>query len=107
MKAPRLDERFADLEPYLPWALASESERIEKRVTSTMEEIQAFYDAMSARSKEVVDYLNGYPLEDLPEEALTLLHMSLSLMEVSNAVQVFKQPTVIDGLDARRFEPIE
>ena len=40
---------FQDLEAYADWALATESERTAKRVSSPMEDVQAFYDTMLAR----------------------------------------------------------
>ena len=37
---------FADLEPFADWALASERERYAKRLASSMDELQALYDAV-------------------------------------------------------------
>lgn len=98
---------FADLEPYLDWALATECERTAKRLSSSMEDIQALYDAMSPRLEEVTAYLDGFPLDDLPPEAERLFHLSLSLMEVANAVEMFHAPGVVNGFDVARFRPVE
>ena len=40
---------FADLEPFADWALATEAERYAKRLASTMDELQAFYDSAFPR----------------------------------------------------------
>ena len=40
-----LPAEFADLEPFSDWILETERERYAKRLASTMEELQAFYDA--------------------------------------------------------------
>ncbi len=40
-----LPSDFADLEPFADWSLRTESERYAKRLSSTMDELQAFYDA--------------------------------------------------------------
>ena len=40
---------FADLEPYADWALPGEGARYAKRLASTMDELQAFYDAAFPR----------------------------------------------------------
>ena len=107
MAAQTLPAEFADLEPFLDWALATERERTSKRLASSMEEIQAFYDHMSGRVEAAAAYLNAFPLTALPSEAERLFQMSLSLMEVANAVEMFQNPAVINGFDVKRFAPVE
>ncbi len=102
-----LPAEFADLEPYLDWALATERERTAKRLSSSMDDIKAFYETMSPRLEAVAAYLNGFPLDALPPEAERLLHLSLSLMEVANAVEMFHAPGVVNGFDVARFMPVE
>jgi hypothetical protein len=99
---------FADLEPFVPiWSLDSEPERHHRRATSTMEEIQTFYDAMLARIDGILAYLDGFPLTGLREPETRLLNLALSLAEVAPAVEFFGQPQVIDGFDSSRFEMFE
>ena len=100
-----LPKEFEDLEPFIDWALAKESERTNKRMASTMEEIRAFYDAMLPRMKVILAYLNQFPLNQMPEDVNRLFHLTLSLAEVTNAVELFGQPGVVDGLDASGFVP--
>ena len=107
MTMQTLPASFSDLEPFTAWALAKEQERTSKRLASSMEEIQAFYDSMSPRLETVVEYLNQLPLDNMPLDAERLFHMSLSLMEVANAVEMFHNPAVIDGFDVKRFVPVE
>ncbi len=107
MSAQTLPAEFADLEPFIDWALATEKERTSKRLASSMEEIQAFYDHMSTRVEAAAAYLNAFPLAALPPEAERLFQMSLSLMEVANAVEMFQNPAVINGFDVKRFAPVE
>ena len=46
MTGTLLPEQFSDFEPYAPtWCLATERERFAQRMASTMDEMQAFYDA--------------------------------------------------------------
>ncbi len=40
-----LPPAFADLEPYAAWSLPTERERFAKRLASSMEELESFYDA--------------------------------------------------------------
>jgi hypothetical protein len=103
MPEAALPEAFRDLEPWLAWSLATEQERSAKRQASTMKEIQAFYDALLARMEEVLPYVEQFPLEAMPEDAQRLFYLTLSLAEVAPAVELFGQPTVIDGYDIKRF----
>lgn len=107
MSVQHLPAAFADLQPHLAWALATERERTRKRLASDMREIQAFYAALSPRVEAIAAYLNDFALDDLSPEAERLFHMSLSLMEVANAVEMFHNPAVINGFDVARFTPVE
>ncbi|SRR5579875_237439 len=100
-----LPEPFKDLEPFLHWALPSEPERMAARETSTIEELQVFYDAMLRRMPAIVEYLNRFPLDRMPVEAQRLLNMALALNEVSIAVERYRQPRVINGRERERFFP--
>ena len=102
-----LPSTFAELEPFLDWSLASETERLEKRLASSMDEIQAFYSAMLGRIDEALEHLNGFPLDGMPEPEQRLMNMTLSLAEVWVAVELYKQPDHPFGLDMRRFVPGE
>jgi len=98
-----LPELFADLERFAAWALPTETERSEKRISSRMEEISDFYAAMHARMGEILEYLKGHDADEMPDEAKQLLHLALSLAEIAPAVEWYNQPTVIDGFDKRRL----
>lgn len=85
-----LPEQFADLEPFVgEWALATMAARHRKRVTSTAESRKAFYDAMTPRLSEAVEYLDRYPLQSMPPDANALLQLALSLMEVALTQEVY------------------
>jgi hypothetical protein len=110
MTDARLPAAFADLEPFAStWCLATESERFERRLASSMDEMQAFYDAFFPRVNEAVDYCDKFPLDDLPEEARRLLELVHSLVMVSMAVEIWHQPRPVDSADAyldRVVEPL-
>ena len=64
-----LPNEFADLEPFAAaWCLASEPARYEKRLASSMAEMQAFYDAIVPRAKAAIAYLDRHSLDDLPQD---------------------------------------
>ena len=46
---PAFPAAFADLEPFADWALETERERYAKRLSSSMDALQAFYDAVFPR----------------------------------------------------------
>jgi len=99
----RLPAQFSDLEPFSDWALKSEGERQSRRLASTIEELGAFYDAITPRLDAIVSYLNRFALDEMPGEARSLLYLALSWTEIASAVEIYQQPTVINGLDPRRF----
>jgi hypothetical protein len=101
--AERLPDRFRDLEPHLAWALESEAAREARRLASTIEELRTFYDAMMPRLESIVEYLNQFALDEIPRDARRLLHLALSWTEIASAVEIYRQPQVIMGLDPRRF----
>ncbi len=89
---------FADLEPYADWALWGERARYAKRVASTMDELQAFYDAAFPRTEAVLAYLDTIPYDDaMPDEAKHLLWLYCALVTVSFPVEAWRQPTVPDA----------
>jgi len=65
-----------------------------------MAEIREFYDAFSPRFEEAIDYCDKYPLDDLPEDVLNLLHLIYSMIMVSMAVEIFGTQRPIDSADA-------
>ena len=92
-----LPAEFADLEPFADWCLATEAERYAKRLGSTMDELQAFYDAAFPRLEAAMAYLDGFPLDALPDEATSLLHLCYSLVNASFPVECWRQPRVPDS----------
>jgi len=97
-KAALLPDEFADLEPFAAhWVLPTERERYARRLASSMEQMQAFYDAAFPRARAAVQYLNQFELDDLSEAARNLLLLLYSLVMVSFPVEVWKQPHVPDA----------
>jgi len=97
-----LPPQFFDLEPYsATWCLATEPERWAQRLRSSMEELQAFYDAIFPRAEAAIAYCDKFPLDEMPEDAERLLQLVHSLLMVSFAVEVWRQPEVIHCGSAR------
>jgi hypothetical protein len=94
---PTFPEQFADLEPFADWALPSEADRYGKRLASSMDELQAFYDAVFPRMEESTDYLRSVQLEGISDEDRNLLWLFEAVVTVSFPVEVWRQPRVPDS----------
>jgi hypothetical protein len=105
-----LPSAFAELEQYAQtWCLATETERWNARVGSSMPELREFYDAFFPRLEEAIDYCDKFSLDSLPDDALNLLRMIYSLIMVAMAVEIMHQPAPVDAADAvmtRTGEPV-
>lgn len=88
---------FADLEPFADWALGSEGERYAKRLASSMDELQAFYDAAFPRLESAMEHLDALDLHALPDDATRLLWLCYSLINASFPVEVWRQARVPDS----------
>ena len=88
---------FSDLEVFADWALPTENERYSKRIASSMEELQAFYDAAFPRLAENVEYLKGLGLTEMSEQEANLVRLFEALVTVSFPVEVWRRPRVPDS----------
>jgi len=97
MSEALLPAQFSDLEQYAStWCLATERERFAQRMASSMEEMQAFYDALFPRAEEAIAYCEEFELDDMPEEAQRLMQLLYSLIMVSFPVEAWRQPHIPD-----------
>jgi hypothetical protein len=94
---PTLPAAYADLEPFSEWILPSEGDRFAKRVSCSMDELQAFYDAAFPRLEDSVEYLKGVSLDGISDEDRNLLWLFASLVTVSFPIEVWRQPRVPDS----------
>jgi hypothetical protein len=88
---------FVDLEPFAEWAIPTERARYAKRLSSTMDDLQAFYDAALPRMDTAAAYLERFDINALPDDAKRLLWLYCSLVTVSFPVEVWRQPKVPDS----------
>ena len=93
-----LPQAFSELQPFVAdWALPTRAQRYEARLSKPFDELVDFYDAVAPRAEEAIAYLNGLDIDDLPDDATTLLHLLYSMILVSYAVNVFKQNRIPDS----------
>jgi hypothetical protein len=93
-----LPAEFSELEPYArTWCLPTERERFAMRMASSMDDMQAFYDACFPRAEEAIAYCDRFPLDDMPDDAQRLLQLLYSLVMVSFPVEAWRQPHIPDS----------
>jgi len=104
-----LPTEFSDLEPFAEkWCLATERERYAERLSTAMDELQSFYDAIFPRIADAMAFCDKFPLNQMPKDALNLLRMLFSFVVVSFSVELWRQPYVPSTLGTsfdRYLEP--
>ena len=102
MSVALLPPEFEDLEPFASrWCLAAEPERWAQRLATTMEDMQAFYDACFPRAEAAIRHLDGFDQRDLPADAVRLLQLLCSLALVSYPIEVWRHPLPVNTGSAR------
>jgi hypothetical protein len=91
-----LPPEFSQLEHLVEeWAIEDGHLRYVKRVNSSMNEIKAFYDEVFPFAEEAVAYIDKFDYaEPLPDDVANLRNLLYSLITVSLAVELWKQPRV-------------
>ncbi len=83
------------------WCLATETERWEQRVNSSMADMEHFYNAFfPPRLEEAIEYCDKFSLDELPQDATNLLYLIYSLIMVAMSVEIMHQPRPVDACDA-------
>lgn len=98
MSKPLLPSQFSDLEPFAgTWCLPTETERYARRLGSSMDEMQAFYDAVTPRAEAAIAYCDQFPLDAMPEDVVNLMHLLYSMVMVSFPVECWSQARIPDA----------
>lgn len=104
MTNPTLPQEYADLVPFLEWALPTADERYVHRRKASREALKAFYDAMLPRIEGILALADEYPLGQLPTDLRPIYHMALSLAEVAPHIELYGgAPGVPYAFDETRF----
>ncbi len=77
----RLPERFRNLQYLEAWILPTSKERQAKRVSSTRDQVNELYKGVSPQIDEIIEFLNGYPLDALPDDVRSLFYLAMSVAE--------------------------
>lgn len=97
---------FEDLQKSVDdgWSLPTMNGRMNRRGLSSAVELQAFYDAVMPRLKDILKYMGTFDYPNAPAEALRLFYLTLSLAEVAPHVELFGgNPKVPYSFDETRF----
>jgi uncharacterized protein YaaN involved in tellurite resistance len=104
----KLPLQFADLEKYAgKWAKPTFHQRYDVRLSSSMDEINDFYQTMLPKIDSIVEYLNQYPVGQMPEDAKTLFYLICATMNIAPAVELYHQPNVWLGFEPGRLEMVD
>ena len=80
-RPPKLPPEFADLERFSDWCLPHRGRNATPSGwRRSMQEMQAFYDAITARAEEAIAYCDKFSLDDMPEDVLNLMHLLYSMI---------------------------
>ena len=98
-------KEFSDLEPLREWSVATDTQRIQKRDRSSEDELRKFYETLLPRMDDVFQYLNRFPLDQMPKDARRLFDLAIAFMEIANTVERGKS-RVAWRFDVSRFVPM-
>jgi hypothetical protein len=102
VSASLLPSQFADLEPFATtWCLATEPERWARRLETSLDDMQAFYDACFPRAEDAIRHCDGFDLHDMPDDVERLLQLLCSFALVSYPIEVWRQTLPVDTGSAR------
>lgn len=101
---------FRELEPYLDWALPTETLRRQKRESSTMEEIREFYDAVLPKVPAIMDHFRTAEQvsggsDNVDDGTKALFTLMLAFGCASLSVELHKSPIVPDGMPGDIWKP--
>lgn len=105
-----LPAQFRHLEEFLDWALPTETQRLQKRESCTMEEIREFYDAVLPNTSAIFDYFRATETasggaDKVNSETRMLFTLMLAFSDASLSIELHKSPVVPDGMPGDKWKP--
>ena len=93
---------FSDLKEFMDeWGYADAHERLKKRSNAEFSDIKKFYDAVVPRLEEIIEFLNQYPVDDIPGEFRPLAYMALAACEVDDPVNIWQSSELTHQSNAK------
>jgi len=98
------DREFRELDAIVAeWGLPTMQQRIEKRLNSSMQELRQFHDSMLPHLEKIIEFLNQFPVDAIPEQYKPLANAALAMCEVDDPVNKWRSVLLEEALDPRRF----
>lgn len=97
---------FADLEPWTAqWCLSNERDRFFKLMHSSIDELQAFFDAVSPRSDAMAARLNDLDVDALSAEDRHLFWLLMTFVETAHPIELkWSKTDVEDSFEPSRMQ---
>ena len=91
MSERSLPAGFEDFQPFIDWALPTQSARSAKKMASRFEELVALYELgmRDGRLGAALGHCDQFPLAELPDDARRLFQITLSMAEVRPQVELY------------------
>ncbi|MEM8497134.1 MAG: hypothetical protein AAF542_03865 [Pseudomonadota bacterium] len=93
-----LPSQFSELNGFVDqWCNDDMAAQYAARLSSTMPEMQSFYEAVKMRVADIREYLDQIAFEDYTEADAALGRLLIGWVPVAEAIEVFKQIRVPDS----------
>jgi hypothetical protein len=80
---------FEHLLEHADWVLWTEEERVEKQVTTSVEDLSQFYNAVLPHAGAIYDHLEGVQLDAMSDADRALLCLGVAFAEIANGVEYY------------------
>lgn len=89
-----LPKQFAKLGKYMAFCLPTTKDRLRKRASTPMAELETFYNFMKPMMIDILTFLQAHPVkaEEQTPEVRNLVYLAKSFMEASMAVELLHEP---------------
>lgn len=101
----RLPNGFAELEDLVEeWALPTEYQCQQKRLSSSPHELSAVYKKIQPRLEEILDHVDEFPVGEIPFESYNLFCLAMILAEIAPHIELYgSNPGVPYAFEETRF----
>jgi len=99
-----LDQIMENLDEHVQrWGLVTRVARREQRLNSTMRELEGFYTSVAPFMERIIELLNQFPVDAIPERYRPLAFTAFALCEVDGPVSKYLKVRFDQTSDPRHF----
>lgn len=93
-----------DLQRFIEkWGHPTHEGRLSEHLTSSFEELAAFHRAFTPRLRELMGFLDQFPVDAIPQEHMPLCYTLLALIETDDPVNNWGNVSVPNMADPREW----